>query len=32
LAVEQVDDADAPTGGASGIDLAFETKTSAVSP
>jgi hypothetical protein len=31
-AVEQVDGADAPTGGASGIDLAFETKTSAVSP
>jgi hypothetical protein len=32
LAVEQVDGAGAPTGGASGIDLAFETKTSAVSP
>jgi hypothetical protein len=32
LAVEQVDGADAPTGGTSGIDLAFETKTSAVSP
>jgi hypothetical protein len=31
-AVEQVGGADAPTGGASGIDLAFETKTSAVSP
>jgi hypothetical protein len=31
-AVERVDGADAPTGGASGIDLAFETKTSAVSP
>jgi hypothetical protein len=31
-AIEQVGDADAPTGGASGIDLAFETKTSAVSP
>jgi hypothetical protein len=31
-AVEQVDGADAPTGGASGIDLAFETKTSVVSP
>jgi hypothetical protein len=31
-AVEQVDGAGAPTGGASGIDLAFETKTSAVSP
>jgi hypothetical protein len=31
-AVEQVDDAGAPTGGASGIDLAFETKTSTVSP
>jgi hypothetical protein len=31
-AVEQVSGADAPTGGASGIDLAFETKTSAVSP
>jgi hypothetical protein len=30
-AVEQVDGASAPTGGASGIDLAFETKTSAVS-
>jgi hypothetical protein len=32
LAVEQVDGAGAPTGGASGIDLVFETKTSAVSP
>jgi hypothetical protein len=31
-AVEQVDGAGAPTGGASGIDLASETKTSAVSP
>jgi hypothetical protein len=31
-AVEQVDGAGAPTGGASGIDLALETKTSAVSP
>jgi hypothetical protein len=31
-AVEQVDGVGAPTGGASGIDLAFETKTSAVSP
>jgi hypothetical protein len=31
-AVEQVGGADAPTGGASGIDLAFETKTSIVSP
>jgi hypothetical protein len=31
-AVEQVDGAGAPTGGPSGIDLAFETKTSAVSP
>jgi hypothetical protein len=31
-AVERVDGADAPTGGASGIDLAFETKASAVSP
>jgi hypothetical protein len=31
-AVEQVDGAGAPTGGASGIDLAFETKTSAISP
>jgi hypothetical protein len=32
LAVEQVDGADAPAGGAPGIDLASETKTSAVSP
>jgi hypothetical protein len=32
LAVEQVDGAGAPTGGASGIDLTFETKTSTVSP
>jgi hypothetical protein len=31
-AVEQVDGAGAPAGGASGIDLTFETKTSAVSP
>src|SRR5688572_25388719 len=31
-AVEQVDGVGAPAGGASGIDLAFETKTSAVSP
>jgi hypothetical protein len=31
-AVERVDGADAPTGGTSGIDLASETKTSAVSP
>jgi hypothetical protein len=31
-AVERVDGAGAPTGGTSGIDLAFETKTSAVSP
>jgi hypothetical protein len=31
-AVKQVDGAGAPTGGASGIDLAFETKTSAISP
>jgi hypothetical protein len=31
-AVERVDGASAPTGGASGIDLAFETKTSAASP
>jgi hypothetical protein len=31
-AVERVDGTSAPTGGASGIDLAFETKTSAVSP
>jgi hypothetical protein len=31
-AVEQVDGAGASTGGASGIDLAFETKTSVVSP
>jgi hypothetical protein len=30
-AVERADSAGAPTGGASGIDLAFETKTSAVS-
>jgi hypothetical protein len=32
LAVERVDGAGAPTEGASGIDLAFETKTSAASP
>jgi hypothetical protein len=31
-AVEQVDGAGAPTGGASGIDHTFETKTSIVSP
>jgi hypothetical protein len=31
-AVERVDGASTPTGGASGIDLAFETKTSVVSP
>jgi hypothetical protein len=31
-AVERVDGDGAPTGGTSGIDLAFETKTSAVSP
>jgi hypothetical protein len=31
-AVERVDGASAPTGGAPGIDLAFETKTSVVSP
>jgi hypothetical protein len=31
-AVERVDGADAPTGDTSGIDLASETKTSAVSP
>jgi hypothetical protein len=31
-AVERVDGADAPTGGTSGIDLAYETKTSTVSP
>jgi hypothetical protein len=31
-AVERVDGASAPTEGASGIDLTFETKTSAVSP
>jgi hypothetical protein len=32
LAVERVDDVGAPTEGASGIDLASETKTSAASP
>jgi hypothetical protein len=32
LAVERVNDVGAPTGGTSGIDLASETKTSAVSP
>jgi hypothetical protein len=32
LAVERVDGAGAPMGGTSGIDLAFETKTSTVSP
>jgi hypothetical protein len=31
-AVERVDSAGTPTGGAPGIDLAFETKTSVVSP
>jgi hypothetical protein len=31
-AVEQVDDAGAPTGDVSGVDLASETKTSVVSP
>jgi hypothetical protein len=31
-AVERVDGASAPTGGVSGIDLTFETKTSVVSP
>jgi hypothetical protein len=31
-AVERVDVPSAPTGGASGVDLAFETKASAVSP
>jgi hypothetical protein len=31
-AVERVDGAGAPTGDTSGVDLAFETKTSAVSP
>jgi hypothetical protein len=31
-AVEQVDDAGAPAGDTSGFELAFETKTSAVSP
>jgi hypothetical protein len=31
-AVEQVDGPSAPTGGAPGVDLAFETKASAVSP
>jgi hypothetical protein len=32
LAVERVDGTGAPTGSASGIDLASETKTSAISP
>jgi hypothetical protein len=32
LAVERVDDAGAPAGDTSGVDLAFETKTSVVSP
>ena len=32
MAVERVDVPSAPTGGASGVDLAFETKASAVSP
>jgi hypothetical protein len=31
-AIERVDDAGAPTGDTSGVDLAFETKTSVVSP
>jgi hypothetical protein len=31
-AIERVDGASAPAGGASGIDLAFETRSSAVSP
>jgi hypothetical protein len=31
-AVERVDSAGTPTGDASGVDLAFETKTSAISP
>jgi hypothetical protein len=31
-AIEQVDGVGAPTGGASGVDLMFETKTSVVSP
>jgi hypothetical protein len=31
-AIERVDGAGAPTGGTAGIDIAFETKTSAVSP
>jgi hypothetical protein len=32
LAVERVDDADAPAGDTSGVDLAYETKMSVVSP
>jgi hypothetical protein len=32
LVVEQVNDAGAPTGDTSGVDLASETKTSVVSP
>jgi hypothetical protein len=32
LAVERIDDAGAPAGDTSGVDLAFETKTSVVSP
>jgi hypothetical protein len=32
LAVERVDDAGAPAGDTSGVDLAYETKTSVVSP
>jgi hypothetical protein len=32
LAVERVDDAGAPVGDTSGVDLAYETKTSVVSP
>ena len=31
-AVERIDDPSAPTGGASGVDLAFETKASVVPP
>ena len=31
-AIERVDSASTPTGGAPGIDLTLETKTSAVSP
>ena len=32
MAVERVDDAGAPAGDTSGVDLASETKTSVVSP